>query len=50
MHFINRNWDLTEDDDFKLNVEPKLTRITEAVAVYIDGLILVGWKLQTHGE
>lgn len=42
--FINRDWNRTEADDYRLNVEPKLADATWATPQYVDG-ILVGWKL-----
>lgn len=47
--FINRNWERTEEDDFKLNVQPQLCDGYEAVPIYADGKI-VGWKTQRMYE
>jgi hypothetical protein len=40
--FVNRNWDRTESDDFKLNVEKLIQdKNSAAIPQYVDG-ILVG--------
>lgn len=47
--FIQRDFKRIEEDDFKLNVLPKLNDTNEAVAQYYDGKI-VGWKIQRRYE
>lgn len=47
--FINRSWNRTESDDFKLNVEPQLRDNKEAVPQYYEGKI-VGWVIQYKYE
>lgn len=56
--FVNRNWNRTEEDDFKLNVEPLLRDNKEAVPYLIEviypptptGTRVVGWKIQDQYE
>lgn len=43
--FVNRTWTRTEGDDFKLNVEPRLDALTEALPVVVEG-VLLGWRIQ----
>ncbi len=44
-NFINRNFSLTENDDWKLNVQPRMGNLTESVEMRgPDGSVL-GWKL-----
>jgi hypothetical protein len=54
--FINRDWTRTEEDDFKLNVLPRLNASTEAVPQYTrdyehhEPWLIIGWNLQPRGE
>ena len=56
--FIQRDFKRTEEDDFKINVQPKLHEGNEAVpqwalphGCYIAGREeLVGWKIQQRYE
>jgi hypothetical protein len=60
--FINRDWQRSEEDDFKLNVLPRLDSGTEAVPCLciIDKnvrsesgqpiLSITGWHIQPRGE
>lgn len=46
MRFINRDWNLTVQDDWNLNVRPRLSKGIESVEQYaVDGT-MVGWKIQ----
>ena len=59
---IWRNLNRTEEDDFKLNVESRLSLLTEAVPVYFEDSVIfdekeqktkpkiAGWKIQLRGE
>lgn len=42
--FINRNFSRTEADDFKLHVQPHMSKNEWAEPVYSDNQ-LIGWKL-----
>jgi hypothetical protein len=58
--FINRDWSRPEEDDFKLNVEPAIDTIYEAIPIH--GPLnpsqhsaatpdpILGWKIQLKGE
>lgn len=48
---VFRSWDRTESDDFKLNVENKLDKYTEAMPIR-DPLTgdIVAWKVQPRYE
>ena len=48
MLFINRDWNRTESDDFKLNVEKFIGKDNRSVAVpqYSAKGELMGWKIQ----
>lgn len=57
--FINRDYTRTEEDDFKLNVQPQLREHKEAVPQHVrlsdadgidDDLTLVGWTIQPQYE
>ena len=48
--FVNRDWDHTEEDDFKLNVQNQLSEHAEAVPQYSNEGLLVGWKIQLKFE
>jgi hypothetical protein len=58
--FINRDWTRTEEDDFKLNVQPRLDSSSEAIpryaaldpAQYPAGTPdpIIGWDIQPRGE
>ena len=48
-HFINRDYNRTEHDDYALNVEHKLDATHDAVPAYYDGAI-VGWHIQARYE
>jgi hypothetical protein len=48
--FIQRNFDKTEADDFKLNVEKHLTKGLVATPLYDDGAIMLGWKIHQKRE
>jgi len=51
---IHRNYEQTENDDFKLNVEKHLDSKNEAVPLYYqqedNKFIIVAWKIQPRGE
>ena len=49
IRYINRDWTRTEYDDFVLNVEPMLSKTTEAVPQYVDEQMM-GWIIQYRGE
>ena len=42
--FINRDFNRTEDDDWKLNVQPKLSFKLWSLGTYVKG-VLIGWHL-----
>ena len=42
--FIQRDWTRTEHDDWLLNIEPNLDRLTEAI------FIGFGWIIQYRNE
>ena len=44
--FIKRNFDRTEDDDWILNVQPRLNEFSESVPQYDTSGNIVGWKIQ----
>lgn len=55
--FIARDKTRTEEDDWKLNVQPKLDETSESVPIYdppptgwIGQLVLTGWKIQSKFE
>jgi hypothetical protein len=54
--YINRTWDRPEEDDFKLNVQPKLDVFHEAVPVYWSNILptshdcIIGWRIQEQYE
>ena len=53
--FISRDWTRLEDDDFKLNVAPRLSDTTEALPVRdpdddSDAPPTVGWKITERFE
>lgn len=59
MSLVLRSYDRTENDDFKLNVEDRLSGSTEAIPIHIirydtdwvpSNPILIGWKIQQRGE
>lgn len=47
--FINRDYRRTENDDWILNIQPRLTEFNEAIPVHHQGK-LIGWKIQTRYE
>lgn len=47
---IWRKPDLAESTDFRLNVAPMLLPFEEAVPLYNEAQILVGWKIQRRYE
>lgn len=47
--FINRTWSRLEEDDFKLNVQPRLSDLVDAIPIYHDGKV-IGWRLQNRYE
>lgn len=49
MHFIQRDYRRTREDDWKLNVQPKLNERNESVEVKIDGHV-VGWEIKSRFE
>lgn len=49
MMFVNRDWNRTEDDDWKHNIQPRLSQYSESVPVHNEGKI-VGWKIQNRFE
>jgi hypothetical protein len=50
---VNRSFNRTEEDDFKLNVQPRLSDFKEAVPIYhyANGeAVIVGWRIQDQYE
>ncbi len=47
--FVPRDASRPKQDDWKLNVLPKLSVLTESVEVY-EEQVLVGWKIQNRYE
>ena len=47
--FINRDWNLSEEEDFKKNVAPQMTKHQEATPVYSEEMI-VGWFIRNLYE
>lgn len=47
--FINRDWNITEEDDFILNIKPRLNSTNEAMPIYYENK-LMGWKIQSRFE
>ena len=43
--FIARDFDRTENDDFILNVAPRMGKYDGAVALYTSDGIVMGWKI-----
>lgn len=51
MEIINRNYQINETDDFKLNVAPLLSHHTEAIPIYHPTEnYIIGWKIQSRYE
>lgn len=48
--FINRDWKLSEGDDLRINIIPRLDKLSEAVPVYFADGSLAGWKIQCRYE
>jgi hypothetical protein len=51
--FINRDWKRSEEDDFRLNVLPRLDSGSEAVPEYSPAEyypFIIGWGIQPRGE
>jgi hypothetical protein len=46
---INRDYERNEADDFTLNVQPRLSNLTDAIPLYHEGFV-VGWKMQSCYE
>lgn len=49
MRFINRDWTRSEHDDFELNIATRLSNLSGAIPMNIDGII-VGWVIQVIYE
>jgi len=48
MRIIWRDYNRTEEDDFKLNVEPFLTSRLEAIELRCSHGDLLGWRIQVR--
>ena len=49
--FINRDWNVDIEDDYKYNVLPSVLSYEEAIPVYLpDGSDIMGWKIQPKYE
>lgn len=55
MIFKNRDYTRTENDDYKLNIEPHLNSTAynskkESIEIYDDKGNVIGWKIQDYYE
>lgn len=48
--FIPRNFDRTENDDFAINVQPRIGDDEGATPVYSDNGKVIGWKIAAMYE
>lgn len=46
---IHRDYSRTEHDDFVLNVQPLLSKTTETMPIYANGVV-AAWKVQFRYE
>lgn len=49
-HFIQRDYERSEHDDFALNVQHKLDNTHDAIPLYTYEGDLVGWYIQSRYE